>query len=929
MVKTSTLLKEIILSYSAVAKKIAAGQLTSKRIDFEHERKSIDELKVKSQQFLNNPTKKSMEEFWNKKYIWSAVRVITAKGLLEKNNLDNIVTIMREINIAKQYNHDWEGKLGARSSLREFWGKIKEQPIENGCADNALAFLGYPGHETYLEFQVSFNDFVKKYRDFIGASAATSYPIEIELDQFFNFLDKANESELIDDEFSQDADLVKLYDDRSKIENQNIIDSQAIRSKISEYLAFRLEGKIKNKSESDYSKWTEEYKWEVLPRVHEAFIRDGVNASNVAEKVAVLQKNNPSSGSFVFWSELDNLKELADKNPALVAELINNLFDEKIPVYKRIDRFNEKVKEYKKDLVFQTSLFGYIMAAYDYNHYPLYKGEVFNYIKKNSGTKEKWKSFSTGLKYHKFTQLCRLMGESLNSNNLLKEVIVNNIPIKTGINALDGQDFFYCVSSMYGNGKEETEDDSKKEKKEKIMDHKNLILYGPPGTGKTYLTKYKALEIINNDSKYCERKDKKQINKEHEELTKKKQIEFITFHPSYSYEDFVEGIRPDLENEGVQIQYRIKDGIFKKMAISAFFECLSIKIGEEEGFRQAVIRFTEEYQAGSILQTVNNKNFSIVDYLDKSIRIQPEGGNNIFSISYKHLEKMYQIWKSVKEIEGPADLAKRMGRLQGLSSYYFSITKILVEYKIIPKGKILSGNDLAYEEKKDYVIRYLSGDNQEITLKDVEKVPKYVLIIDEINRGDISKIFGELITLIEDDKRADQPNRIIAKLPYSEELFCIPTNLYILGTMNTADRSLALIDIALRRRFVFDEILPELDELLKHPKQYDCEKISEEKLFIESVNAVKKINNILADNPDIGRDKKIGHAFFCGLKSKEDIFNIWKNKIMPLLEEYYFFDKNELAKISGDIYTLNNGWNLNDSKCISNLINKLNANNQA
>ena len=274
---------------------------------------------------------------------------------------------------------------------------------------------------------------------------------------------------------------------------------------------------------------------------------------------------------------------------------------------------------------------------------------------------------------------------------------------------------------------------------------KNLILYGPPGTGKTYETVLYALAIVENKpvedvkKEYSDYDD--YITKampKYQDYLKKGQIKFITFHQSYSYEEFIEGIKPNVKNESA-LTYKLEDGCFKTF-------CLNTK-----------------------------------------------------------------------------------------------------------------------------------------------KDRKYVFIIDEINRGNISRIFGELISLIEDGKRLGDPEERKVILPYSNTEFGVPNNVYIIGTMNTADRSIALLDTALRRRFDFFELLPNVDLL----NGISIEGIDIAILF-------KTINNRIEELLD--REHTIGHSYFLKLRDESNqnlqaLGKIFKNEIIPLLQEYFFDDYSKIIII--------------------------------
>jgi len=303
---------------------------------------------------------------------------------------------------------------------------------------------------------------------------------------------------------------------------------------------------------------------------------------------------------------------------------------------------------------------------------------------------------------------------------------------------------------------------------------KQIILYGPPGTGKTWLAKKFVDE---NASNIYER------------------AVFVTFHPSYSYEEFVEGLKPLADEKG-NIRYEVEDGIFKRIC------------------------------------------------------------RNAYNALMHH-----------------AGVSKRWER------------------------------DLP------------QLDETEISLvrNSIEDAPRFFLIIDEINRGDISKIFGELITLLEADKRLFAENEIVTTLPYSKEPFGVPPNLYIIGTMNTADRSIALIDVALRRRFGFIELMPDYGVLIRElgigeagNEEQAIEMITEwseneikedvKKLAVKALYVLNQKIQLIYD-----RDHQIGHSYLLKLKdgSIETLRFIWYHEIIPLLQEYFYNDWRKLEYLLG------------------------------
>ena len=261
----------------------------------------------------------------------------------------------------------------------------------------------------------------------------------------------------------------------------------------------------------------------------------------------------------------------------------------------------------------------------------------------------------------------------------------------------------------------------------------NTILYGPPGTGKTYTTFRRCVDICDGEDRT---RTDEQVRSRYQELVREERVEFVTFHQSYGYEQFVEGLRPATDAKG-RLRLRKRDGVLKRIADDA---------------------------------------------------------------------------------------------------------------------------------RKD-------GDQ------------RYVLVIDEINRANVSKVLGELITLLEKDKREGATNEVSVTLPYSGTLFTLPSNLYLLGTMNTADRSIALIDTALRRRFTFEELAPDPTKLRP----------------IDGINLeaiLKTINDRLEYLID--RDHLIGHAWLMDVKTKADLDNVMRRKIIPLIAEYFYDDWQKVEAVLGD-----------------------------
>ncbi|MBW1509075.1 hypothetical protein AT958_03170, partial [Campylobacter jejuni] len=336
----------------------------------------------------------------------------------------------------------------------------------------------------------------------------------------------------------------------------------------------------------------------------------------------------------------------------------------------------------------------------------------------------------------------------------------------------------------------------------------NQILYGPPGTGKTYHTIDKALEIL---GKNLESRDDKKAK--FDEYVKNGQIVFTTFHQSYGYEEFVEGIKPriDSEENSKEIKYEIKDGIFKELCEKALDNYENSILNADELNKKIELKEKVENFLNWLLETnepigkTKGGNFFVVEIDNKTIVIYSEGVERFDGIFNLNLSIFMELLKYKDEFNNATEMFKKVFNrdyADRTHTYYFNLVK---KFK-------------AYE--KQLTAKIENNKNNDNSLK------PYIIIIDEINRGNVSKIFGELITLIEPSKRIGEKEELKVTLPYSGEKFGVPKNVYIIGTMNTADRSITSLDTALRRRFEFVEMMPDVSKL-----SMDCEGINLQELL--------------------------------------------------------------------------------------------------
>ena len=376
----------------------------------------------------------------------------------------------------------------------------------------------------------------------------------------------------------------------------------------------------------------------------------------------------------------------------------------------------------------------------------------------------------------------------------------------------------------------------------------NTILYGPPGTGKTYNSVNYAVAIIEGkDIDIIATENHADVLKRYNDYKEQGLIAFTTFHQSYGYEEFIEGIKPVVSDsaDNVTVEYEIADGIFKNFCENS---------STDNAFDQAWDKLVSEWEEDPLFE----KDFKLKT---KTVKIK---------------------WNSQKQRFHRSDNPNMTGRYAD-----YDTVRRLYEGKKVDAKNDWQNQLLAMSEA---MLNMLRSDYGLLEYNEpIENTPK-VFIIDEINRGNISKIFGELITLIEDTKRLGKSEETTAILPYSGKPFGVPDNVYILGTMNTADRSIAQIDTALRRRFSFVEMMPDTEVL--------------EGIEVEGINIANMLDiinrriEVLYD-----REHTIGHAFFTGLRAEptiEKLAMIFKKSIIPLLQEYFYEDYKKIRLVLGD-----------------------------
>lgn len=401
-----------------------------------------------------------------------------------------------------------------------------------------------------------------------------------------------------------------------------------------------------------------------------------------------------------------------------------------------------------------------------------------------------------------------------------------------------------------------------------LLQSKNLIFRGAPGTGKSYLAREIATYIVSKG---------KTIKYDNLSADQKKQIEFVQFHPNYDYTDFVEGLRPKINDDGT-MGFELKDGVFKRFVTRARRNLENSQksdetIKKEVGIQQSMNSFFSDIKFGvDKFKTITGNEFTITNVDDDHIYISIPGNATINKLTLNLDEIRKMLMASDHKFNKVKDITSFFGKSFAVQAYSYDFA--------------------IYNE-----IKAKKNTNLKITATSEEE-KKYVFIIDEINRGEISKIFGELFFAIDPGYRGKIGE---ISTQYSnlhsdpDEKFFIPENVYIIGTMNDIDRSVDSFDFAMRRRFRFIELKASDEERIKEI----LSDLQDKNLIDRAINKMNALNKEISNVDGLNDNYQIGAAYFLKLSSVDNDFSrLWTDYLLPLLQEYVqgMYDENEIIK---------------------------------
>jgi 5-methylcytosine-specific restriction enzyme B len=680
----------------------------------------------------------------------------------------------------------------------------------------------------------------------------------------------------------------------------------------------------------------EKYKWKLIKRFQEGWNQYMSADMTFAEFFSKVDFNN-----LVYPTTITVFRHLLKDVPEEFERLLLDLYNEHLPLQDRIYSYQTGFRNLYYSLeghganTFQEERTIATLLCFRHpEKYTLFKDSFYSKLSKGLGSKPK----PAGQKLvHYYEIVDNFVNHTLKKNVDIikwKDNLLDDACYKDQNQLILAQDILYkTIDDSNVDDESPSDDDGARPAEEEEfanynqpkMEHTlNTILYGPPGTGKTYATIEKSVQIANpmfRPTSKNQEEIRAEYRTQYKELCEAGQIEFVTFHQSLSYEDFIEGIKPLKPGEGdVGLKYDVRPGLFKLLADQAAYTPTTatrdFSMSEQE-FQKAnfykmslgssledadevIYRYCMENNYIS-LGWGDDINFSGLNEIEIIAKVKNSGLDAYAAQAVNYFEHYIKKGDYVLISSGNRFL-RAIGQVTGDYEYkpnsairYFHFRKVkwLLKDVYIPVENLYNKKftqQSIYQLnkaglKKDFFVK------KSTTNKPSEIKKNYVLIIDEINRGNVSSIFGEIITLLETDKRLGNKESLEVRLPYSQEIFGVPNNLYIIGTMNTADRSVEALDTALRRRFSFIEIAPVEDHDSIPAEVFVDNKKHYPRRILGTIN--RRIEKLLS------RDHKIGHSYFIGKSTPLTLKETFANNIIPLLQEYFYGDYNRMALVIG------------------------------
>ena len=650
-----------------------------------------------------------------------------------------------------------------------------------------------------------------------------------------------------------------------------------------------------------FNGYYEEYKWDLLDRSEGKDVLavfDGLRGKNIID--------NPRTDSVIKYL----VENKADKTRVCCQHLI----DESVPLNERLVAFKSEIKalcpsKWKNTANDERTASALLTCVYP-ETYTFYKDEIYKNICDYFG----YTSRKAGKKYEHFMELVNGFVKSYGEE--IQQIMLNEIKgFKNKPLNLAVQTLFWCMKDymkeeLKNKMTTETNNSSKGTWYDDVVRtwerRKNVVLYGAPGTGKTYDVPELAVRLCNPAFMATE-PSREEIVSRYNQLKTEKRIAFTTFHQSLDYEDWIEGLRP-VVNENNQVTYEIESGIFKKLCEEAERPVVKDKqvgiadnavvwkvslpgTGDNDVRRECMennhIRIGWDGYGPVISDETdwsvyNGEGKQILDAYINKMKI----GDIVMSCYSSQTIDAIGVVVGDYEFEDKFPNYKRVRRVNWLVK---NINENIVEMndgKTMTLGTVYRLNSITLDNVKSILEKYDTSSKME------ENDKAYVMVIDELNRGNVSKVFGELITLLEADKRKGRINAESVVLPYSKKAFHIPNNVYLIATMNTADRSLGSLDYAIRRRFAFISEKPFGLEVDGFDEDL-FEKVSS--LFVKNFDDYKESGwdqTMKLEPADTlseeykPEDVWIGHSYFLMQDEEDNTSNRLLYEIIPLLEEY-------------------------------------------